>query len=57
MYSFINVSAVGVVSGVFFVGSYDGREEEKSVTYRAAGSGRGALVSALCPDQRTLGGK
>ena len=41
----------------FFVGSYDGREEEKSVTYRAAGSGRGALVSALCPDQRTLGGK
>ena len=41
----------------FFVGSYDGREEEKSVTYRAAGSGRGARVSALCPDQRTLGGK
>ena len=57
MYSFINVSAVGVVSGVFFVGSYDGREEEKSVTYRAAGSGREARVSALCPDQRTLGGK
>ena len=41
----------------FFVGSYDGREEEKSVTYRAAGSGRGARVSALCPDQRSLGGK
>ena len=41
----------------FFVGSYDGREEEKSVTYRAAGSGRGAIVSALCPDRRTLDGK
>ena len=46
-----------VLCPVFFVGSYDGREEEKSVTYRAAGSGRGARVSALCPDQRTLGGK
>ena len=46
-----------VLCPVFFVGSYDGREEEMSVTYRAAGSGRGARVSALCPDQRSLGGK
>ena len=56
MYSFDNVSAVGVVSGIF-VGSYDGREEEKRVTYRAAGSGRGARVSAVCPDQRSVAGK
>ena len=46
-----------VLYPVFFVGSYDGREEEKRVTYRAAGSGRGARVSAVCPDQRSLGGK
>ena len=58
MYSFINVSAVGVVSGVFCreLRRKRGREES-SVTYRAAGSGRGARVSAVCPDQRSVGGK